>query len=100
MSNYFAKTLSCGFDEAVHRTAEALKNAGFGIITEIDVKETLKKKIDVDFRHYVILGACNPRMAYEALKIEDKVGTRLDIILSSLMILIRLTALLRRPRDG
>ncbi|MCY1226374.1 hypothetical protein D9M68_429000 [compost metagenome] len=96
MSNYFAKTLSCGFDEAVHRTTEALKNAGFGIITEIDVKETLKKKIDVDFRHYVILGACNPRMAYEALKIEDKVGTilpcndgidRCDLRLAGLSIL-------------
>ena len=77
MSYYFAKTLSCGFDEAVHRTTEALKNAGFGIITEIDVKETFKKKLDVDFRNYRILGACNPRMAHEALKIEDKVGTML-----------------------
>ncbi|MEY9626328.1 DUF302 domain-containing protein [Sinorhizobium fredii] len=77
MSYYFAKTLSCGFDEAVQRTTDALKAAGFGIITEIDVKETLKKKIDVDFRPYRILGACNPRMAYEALNIEDKVGTML-----------------------
>lgn len=75
MSYYFAKTLSCGFDEAVLRTTGALKAAGFGIITEIDVKETLKKKINVDFRPYRILGACNPRMAYEALNIEDKVGT-------------------------
>ncbi|PLU41279.1 DUF302 domain-containing protein [Sinorhizobium medicae] len=77
MTYYFAKTLSCGFDEAVRRTAEALKNAGFGIITKIDVKETLREKIDVDFRPYLILGACNPRMAYEALKIEDEVGTML-----------------------
>ena len=77
MGYYFAKTLSCGFDEAVHRTTEALKNAGFGIITEIDVKETFKKKLDVDFRNYRILGACNPCMAHEALKIEDKVGTML-----------------------
>ena len=77
MSYYFAKTLSCDFDEAVQRTTEALKAAGFGIISEIDVKETLKKKIDVDFRPYRILGACNPRMAYEALNIEDKVGTML-----------------------
>jgi len=77
MAYYFAKTLSCGFEEAVQRTTEALKNAGFGIITEIDVKETLKRKIDVNFRSYRILGACNPRMAYEALKIEDKVGTML-----------------------
>ena len=77
MSYYFAKTLSCGFDEAVQRTTEALKSAGFGIITDVDVKDVLKKKIDVDFRPYRILGACNPRMAHEALKIEDKVGTML-----------------------
>ena len=77
MSYYFAKTLSCDFDEAVQRTTEALKSAGFGIITDVDVKEILKKKIDVDFRPYRILGACNPRMAHEALKIEDKVGTML-----------------------
>ena len=77
MSYYFAKTLSCDFDEAVQRTTEALKSAGFGIITDVDVKDILKKKIDVDFRPYRILGACNPRMAHEALKIEDKVGTML-----------------------
>ena len=77
MSYYFAKTLSCGFDEAVQRTTEALKSAGFGIITDVDVEDILKKKIDVDFRPYRILGACNPRMAHEALKIEDKVGTML-----------------------
>lgn len=69
--------MACGFDKAVQRTTGALKAAGFGIITEIDVKETLKKKIDVDFRAYRILGACNPRMAYEALNIEEKVGTML-----------------------
>lgn len=77
MSYYFAKTLACSFDEAVQRATEALKNAGFGIITEIDVRETFKKKLDVDFRNYRILGACNPRMAHEALAIEDKVGTML-----------------------
>lgn len=77
MSYYFAKTLSCSFDEAIERTTEALKKAGFGIITEIDVKETLKRKLDLDFRSYRILGACNPRMAHEALQIEDKVGTML-----------------------
>lgn len=71
------RTLACGFDKAVQRTTGALKAVGFGIITEIDVKETLKKKIDVDFRAYRILGACNPRMAYEALNIEEKVGTML-----------------------
>ncbi len=77
MSYYFAKTLSLGFDEAVRRTLEALKQEGFGIITEIDVKETLKSKIGVDFRNYRILGACNPKLAHEALQIEDKIGTML-----------------------
>src|SRR5512143_3871608 len=77
MSYYLAKTIPIGFDEAVARTVAALKTAGFGIITEIDVKETLKKKIGVDFPSYRILGACNPAMAYEALKLENKVGTML-----------------------
>ncbi len=77
MSYYFAKTLSCSFDEAVERTTEALKKAGFGIITEIDVKGTFKQKRDVDFRNYRIRGACNPRMAYDELAIADKVGTML-----------------------
>ncbi len=77
MAYYFSKLLSIGFEEAVARTTEALKREGFGIITEIDVKETLKKKINVEFRPYRILGACNPALAYEALKLEDKVGTML-----------------------
>lgn len=77
MSYYFARTLSVGFDKAVQRTTEALKHEGFGIITEIDVKDTFKKKINVDFRSYRILGACNPALAHEALQIEDKVGTML-----------------------
>jgi uncharacterized protein (DUF302 family) len=77
MSYYFSKTLAIHFDEAVRRTTDALKQEGFGIITEIDVKDTLKKKINVDFRNYRILGACNPRLAHEALEIEDKVGTML-----------------------
>jgi uncharacterized protein (DUF302 family) len=77
MSYYFSKTITASFDEAVRRTTEALKEAGFGIITEIDVKETLKKKLEVDFRNYRILGACNPAMAREALEIEDKIGTML-----------------------
>ena len=74
---YFSKTLDASFDDAVARTTEALKRQGFGIITEIDVKETLSKKLGVDFRNYKILGACNPALAYEALKAEDKVGTML-----------------------
>jgi uncharacterized protein (DUF302 family) len=77
MSYYFAKTLSGGFDAVVQRTVEALKKEGFGIITEIDVKDTLKKKLNVDFRNYRILGACNPALAHEALQVEDKVGTML-----------------------
>ena len=77
MSYYFAKTLSAGFDDAVRLTADALKREGFGIITDIDVQDTLKKKINVDFRPYRILGACNPSLAHEALQIEDKVGTML-----------------------
>ena len=77
MSYYHAKTISAPFDDAVSRTRSALQDQGFGIITEIDVKDTLKKKIDVDFRPYRILGACNPTLAHEALKLEDKVGTML-----------------------
>ena len=77
MAYYFAKTLNTGFDDAVRHTTEVLKQEGFGIITEIDVKETLKKKINVDFRNYRILGACNPALAHKALEIEDKVGTML-----------------------
>lgn len=77
MSYYFSKTLPVGFDEAVRRTTEVLKHEGFGIITEIDVKQTLKAKIGVDFRNYRILGACNPKLAHEALQLEDKIGTML-----------------------
>jgi uncharacterized protein (DUF302 family) len=77
MSYYLRKILSVGFDDALTRTIEALKKEGFGIITEIDVKETLKTKIGVDYPSYKILGACNPTLAYEALKLEDKVGTML-----------------------
>jgi uncharacterized protein (DUF302 family) len=77
MTYYFAKTLDSGFEDAVRHTTDVLKQAGFGIITEIDVKDTLKKKINVDFRNYRILGACNPALAHKALEIEDKVGTML-----------------------
>ncbi len=77
MSYYFSKTLDCGFDDAISRVTAALKDEGFGILTEIDVSATLKKKIDVDFRPYRILGACNPRLAHQALEVEDKIGTML-----------------------
>jgi uncharacterized protein (DUF302 family) len=77
MSYYLAKVLPLGFDEAIRHVTETLKREGFGIITEIDMKETLKNKINVEFRPYRILGACNPALAYEALQLEDKVGTML-----------------------
>lgn len=77
MTYYFSKTLETGFDAAIERVTEALKAEGFGVLTEIDVKATLKKKIDVDFRPYRILGACNPRLAHQALQAEDKIGTML-----------------------
>jgi uncharacterized protein (DUF302 family) len=77
MKYYFSKTLDVSFDDAVSRVTEGLKKEGFGILTEIDVKETLKKKLDVDFKKYKILGACNPPFAYQALQIEDKIGAML-----------------------
>jgi uncharacterized protein (DUF302 family) len=77
MSYYFNKTISGNFDDVIIKVTDELKKEGFGILTEIDVKETLKKKLDVDFKKYKILGACNPPFAYEALKAEDKIGTML-----------------------
>jgi uncharacterized protein (DUF302 family) len=77
MKYYFNKSLEIPFDEAVAKVTEQLKKEGFGILTEIDVKETLKKKLDVDFKQYKILGACNPHFAYQALQKEDKIGTML-----------------------
>lgn len=77
MSYYFSKILATGFEDAIKRTTAALQSQGFGIITEVDVQQTLKNKIGVDFRKYRILGACNPKLAHEALQIEDKIGTML-----------------------
>jgi uncharacterized protein (DUF302 family) len=77
MTYHFSKTVDMPFDAAVVATTEALKKHGFGVLTQIDVKDTLQKKIGVDFRPYLILGACNPKLAYEALTLEDKVGTML-----------------------
>jgi len=77
MKYYFEKTLNCSFDEAIEKVTEELKKEGFGVLTEIDVQATLKKKLDVNFRNYRILGACNPPYAYKALSAEDKIGTML-----------------------
>ena len=77
MSYYFNKTLKADFPHAVERVTESLKQQGFGIITEIDVKSTFETKLGIGFRNYRILGACNPSMAREALLLEDKIGTML-----------------------
>lgn len=77
MSYYFQTTIDQNFSDALSRVREALQAEGFGIISEIDIGKTLKDKIGVDFRPYVILGACNPALAHEALLMEDKVGTML-----------------------
>jgi len=77
MEYYFCKTIAGSFENAIQKVTEALKAEGFGILTEIDIKATLKKKLDVDFYNYKILGACNPPYAYKALQAEDKIGTML-----------------------
>lgn len=77
MSYYFNKIVTGEFSEVIENVTEELKKEGFGILTEIDVKATLKKKLDVDFRNYRILGACNPPFAYKTLQVEEKVGTML-----------------------
>ena len=77
MSYTFSKTVALGFDDAIAATKEALRHHGFGVLTEIDVQSTLKKKLGVDFRPYRILGACNPEMAFQALQAEDTVGAML-----------------------
>jgi len=77
MDYYFAKTLNVSFEEAVKLATEALKNEGFGVISEINMHEKLKEKLGVDFKKYKILGACNPLLAYKALQAEEKIGTML-----------------------
>ncbi|MCB0279500.1 MAG: DUF302 domain-containing protein, partial [Calditrichaeota bacterium] len=74
MNYYHSKKLNGDFDKIIEKVTEKLKTEGFGVLTEIDVKDTLKKKIDVDFKRYKILGACNPHFAYQALQSEDKIG--------------------------
>ena len=77
MSYNNSKKVNLTYDEAINKAIEELKKEGFGVLTEIDVKETLKKKLDVDFRKYKILGACNPSMAYRALQMEENIGVML-----------------------
>jgi len=77
MAYYFNKIIESSFEEAITKVTDALKSQGFGVLTEIDVKSTMKQKLDVDFRNYRILGACNPPFAYKALSVEDKIGTML-----------------------
>lgn len=74
---YFTQTINCSFENAIEKIKESLKEEGFGILTEIDMKATLQKKLQVDFHNYTILGACNPPFAYQALLAEDKIGTML-----------------------
>jgi uncharacterized protein (DUF302 family) len=74
MSYNHSKLIDCTFGEALLKVTDELKKEGFGVLTEIDVKETLKKKLDVDFRKYKILGACNPPFAYKALSMEENIG--------------------------
>jgi len=77
MSYYFNKIVKGKFSKVIENVTEELNREGFGILTEIDVKTTLKKKLDIDFRNYRILGACNPPFAYKALQAEEKIGTML-----------------------
>ena len=77
MAYYLSATLQAPMEEAIQRCEAALAREGFGVLTRIDLAKTLQEKIGVRFRPYVILGACNPRLAFEALQLEDKVGTML-----------------------
>jgi len=77
MDYYYQTKVQGNFDDVVNKTIEALKLEGFGVLTQINLQETFKAKLDVDFPKYLILGACNPQFAYEALKLENKVGTML-----------------------
>ncbi len=77
MTYHITKKINVPFDDAIEKVTQALSEKGFGVLTTIDVKATLKKKIDADFRPYTILGACNPNFAFQALQVESKIGTML-----------------------
>jgi uncharacterized protein (DUF302 family) len=77
MAYYYTRITSLTYEDALEKVQAELKKEGFGVITEIDVKETLKKKIDVEFRKYKIIGACNPMFAHQALQLESRIGTLL-----------------------
>jgi uncharacterized protein (DUF302 family) len=77
MSYYFSKIIDSSFDDAIKLVTDRLKSEGFGVITEIRMHDKLKEKLDVNFKKYTILGACNPSFAYKALSLEDKIGTML-----------------------
>ena len=74
MAYGFSKTVNLSYDQAVEKVTDELKKEGFGVLTTIDVKETLKKKLNVDFKRYIILGACNPPFAHQALQVEEEIG--------------------------
>jgi uncharacterized protein (DUF302 family) len=77
LTYYFSKILEIDYEEALEKVTKELQKEGFGVLTEIDVKDTLKEKLDVDYKKYKILGACNPQFAYKALSAEDKIGVML-----------------------
>lgn len=77
MSYYFSAIVKGDFENIIQKTTELLQKEGFGVLTQIDIQQTLKKKLDVDFNRYQILGACNPQFAHKALQLENKVGTML-----------------------
>ncbi len=89
MSYHISKTVDLAFDDAVSRTIEELKKEGFGVLTDIDFKAVLREKLDVDFARYRVLGACNPALAYETLKAEDRVG-----------LLLPCNVIVRETKDG
>jgi uncharacterized protein (DUF302 family) len=89
MSYHISRTVDLDFDEAVSRTIEELKKEGFGVLTDVDFKAVFKEKLDVDFTQYRILGACNPPLAYESLKAEDRVGLMLPC-----------NVIVRKAKDG